>query len=129
MANNENLKPLTERCKEDAKKIRSAGGKARAKKIKEQKTIKEYLKLALDIAIKDKQGNEYTRKEAGVIKLVERYIKGDPKAFDTVVELLGENPAKKLEVTNLTPQIVVATQSDANLIKELQNVKPDENIL
>lgn len=33
------------------------------------------------------------------------------------------------EVTNTSPQIVVASQNDANLIKELQNVKPDENIL
>lgn len=38
MANNENLKPLNKICKEDAKKIRSKGGKARAKKIQERMT-------------------------------------------------------------------------------------------
>ena len=44
MANNEqNLKPLNERCKEDAKVIQSKGGYARAKKIKELKTMKQML--------------------------------------------------------------------------------------
>ena len=33
-----------------------------------------------------------------------------------------------LEV-NSAPQIVVATQADADLLKEIQNVKPDENVL
>ncbi len=129
MANNENLIPVNERCKEDAKKIRSKGGKARAAKIKETKKIKEYLEIGLALKIRDKNGNTYTRKEAGVIKLIERYVKGNQKAFDSVVELLGENPVKKVEVTNKTPQIVVANQADAELIKEIQNVKVDEHIL
>lgn len=34
-----------------------------------------------------------------------------------------------LNVNNLTPQIVVATQADADLLKDIQNVKADENIL
>ena len=38
--------------------------------------------------------------------MVERYVKGDQKAFDTVVELLGEKPALKQEITNTTPQKV-----------------------
>lgn len=119
----ENLKPI--RTEKEARIKGQNGGIKSGEKRRQQKTIKEYLKLALDIAIKDKQGNEYTRKEAGVIKLVERYIKGDPKAFDTVVELLGENPAKKLEVTNTTPQIVVANQADADILKRIADVKPD----
>ena len=129
MANNENLKPLTELCKEDAKAIRSKGGKARAKKIKKLKRIREYLEQGLNIDIQDKQGNIYSRKEAGVLKLIERYVKGDPKAFDTVVELLGENPAKKFEFKGAIPQVVVATEQDAELIRKIQNVKADENLL
>lgn len=117
MANNENLKPLNELSKEDAKKIRSKGGKARAKKIKETKKIKEYLEIGLELPISDKQGNTYSRKEAGVLKLIERYEKGDPKAFDTVVELLGEKPATKQEVSGglevqkvfVTPEMHKAT--------------------
>lgn len=128
MANDENLKPLTERCKEDAKKIRSAGGKARAKKIKKTKKIKEYLEIGLELAISDKQGNTFSRKEAGVLKLIERYVKGDPKAFDTVVELLGEKPATKQEITNTTPQIVVANKKDLEALEELKNANINRGI-
>ena len=105
MANNENLKPLNELCKEDAKKIRSKGGKARAKKIKKTKKIKEYLEIALSHTIADKEGNTYSRKEAGVIKLVERFVKGDQKAFDTVVALLGESPIIEQRIT-IDPPII-----------------------
>lgn len=126
MANNENLKPLNELCKEDAKKIQSKGGKARAKKIKKTKKIKEYLEIGLELAISDKQGNTYSRKEAGVLKLIERYIKGDPKAFDTVVELLGEKPATKQELTgDLNVQKVFVTpemhQATLEHIKKVTN--------
>lgn len=103
MANNENLKrPSPSEARENGRKGGIASGEAR----RERKKIKEYLEIALTSAIKDKQGNEYTRLEAGVLKLVERYVKGDQKAFDTVVELLGEKPALKQEITNTTPQKV-----------------------
>ena len=103
MANNENLKrPSPSEARENGRKGGIASGEAR----RERKKIKEYLEIALASAIKDKHGNEYTRLEAGVLKLVERYVKGDQKAFDTVVELLGEKPALKQEITNTTPQKV-----------------------
>ena len=103
MANNENLKrPSPSEARENGRKGGIASGEAR----RERKKIKEYLEIALTSAIKDKHGNEYTRLEAGVLKLVERYVKGDQKAFDTVVELLGEKPALKQEITNTTPQKV-----------------------
>ena len=115
----ENLKPI--RTEKEARIKGQNGGIKSGQKRRELKTIKEYLKIGLDIDIQDKNGNTFSRKEAGVLKLIERYIKGDPKAFDTVVELLGENPAKKLEVTNTTPQIVVANQSDADILQRIAN--------
>lgn len=57
MANEQNLKPLTERSKEEAKKIRVEGGKARVKQRKERKALKERLELMLEI-VKDKQKKE-----------------------------------------------------------------------
>lgn len=33
------------------------------------------------------------------------------------------------EITNKTPQIVVASQSDADILKRIADVKPDENVL
>lgn len=129
MANNENLKPFTsEQSREEAVKNGQLGGIKSGESRREKKKIKEYLELALDIAIKDKNGNEYTRKEAGVLKLVERYVKGDQKAFDTVVELLGEKPALKQEITNTTPQIVVANETDLKALEELKNADTNKGI-
>lgn len=125
MANNENLKrPSPSEARENGRKGGIASGEAR----RERKKIKEYLEIALTSAIKDKQGNEYTRLEAGVLKLVERYVKGDQKAFDTVVELLGEKPALKQEITNLTPQLVVANQDDLKTLEKLKNADFNKGI-
>ena len=125
MANNENLKrPSPSEARENGRKGGIASGEAR----RERKKIKEYLEIALASSIKDKQGNEYTRLEAGVLKLVERYVKGDQKAFDTVVELLGEKPALKQEITNTTPQIVVANETDLKALEELKNADINKRI-
>jgi hypothetical protein len=129
MANNENLKPFTsDQSREEAVKNGRKGGIASGEARRERKKIKEYLEIALASAIKDKQGNEYTRLEAGVLKLVERYVKGDQKAFDTVVELLGEKPALKQEITNTTPQIVVANETDLKALEELKNADINKGI-
>lgn len=55
----------------------------------------------------------------------------DPKLALDYLKLRDDEFSTKVksEVTNLTPQIVVASQTDADLIKELQNVKPNENLL
>lgn len=60
------------------------------------------------------------------IKLAEE---GKP---DPLIKLLGlakEPEKQEIDLTNKTPQIVVATQTDADLIKNIQNVKINENIL
>lgn len=48
MANEKNLVPINERAKSVQREIRSKGGKARAKKIKEKKTIQKLLTEILD---------------------------------------------------------------------------------
>lgn len=55
----------------------------------------------------------------------------DPSVAKWLLERRDNDYSTKIkqEVTNLTPNIVVATQQDADLIKDLQNVKPDENVL
>lgn len=55
-----------------------------------------------------------------------------PTEFEKIQKFLeflrdssGQKPTDKQEITNKTPQIVVANQSDADLIREIQNVKAD----
>lgn len=52
--NNENLIPLTERSEEEARKIRSMGGKARAKKAREMKYKRLYAQMILE-ALEDEE--------------------------------------------------------------------------
>lgn len=98
MANNENLKPLNELCKEDAKKIRSKGGKARAAKIKELKAFKEYILEGLKTEITDKQGNKVSAKQAGALKVIKKFVEGDYKFVELVLKILSEMPAEKQEI-------------------------------
>lgn len=52
--NNENLIPLTERTEEEARAIRSMGGKARAKKAREMKYKRLYAQMLLE-AMEDEE--------------------------------------------------------------------------
>lgn len=58
-----------------------------------------------------------------------RNLTAATKAEELKGKMYGVYEADNKQKTNPSPQIVVASQSDANLIKEVQNVKPDENIL
>jgi hypothetical protein len=129
MANNENLKPLNERCKEDAKKIRSKGGKARAAKIKEKKTMKEMLDYLLEKEIANKSGEKASTQEAISIALIKQALNGNVKAYEVIRDTIGEKPTEKQEITNTTPQIVVATKTDADYMNKIANVKINKDVL
>lgn len=92
MANNKNLKPLNTLCKEDAKKIRSKGGKARAQKIKEKKDMKAELLLVMDELITDKSGKKVTPRKAISVTLLKKALSGDLKAIKLLLEIIGEMP-------------------------------------
>ena len=98
MANNENLKPLNKLCKEDAKKIRSKGGKARAKKIQERKTMKEMLDYLLQQDITNKQGETKNTLEVMMTAQIKEAIKGNTKAAQFVRDTIGEMPTQKVEL-------------------------------
>ena len=88
MANEKNLIPLPERAKDEQREIQVKGGKARAKQMKERKTIAEGLKAILNEKTPDKK---MTKQEAILIKAVKK-IFDDPDIRDirTLAEVLGE---------------------------------------
>lgn len=55
----------------------------------------------------------------------------DPNIAKWLLERRDDDYSNKIkqEVTNTTPQIVVASQNDADLLKRIADVKPDENVL
>lgn len=94
MANEQNLKPLNTRAKSEQREIQSKGGKARAKKIKERKTLKEELLTALALVAEDNK----TVQEIGTEALLKKFMQGDPKVYELIRDTIGEKPTDKQEV-------------------------------
>lgn len=113
MANEENLRPLNELCKEDAKKIRSKGGKARAEKIKQKKTMCEMLNYLLEKEITNKQGETATTREAITVALVKQALSGNVKAWEVIRDSIGEKPTDKQELSgNIGNLSIVVTKEE-----------------
>ena len=114
MANEKNLengKPYRFTSGEMAAKNGAKGGRAKAAK----KTVADYLKKWADGEVSDKKNKETLRalglsEEATnrtllVIPLINKASKGDTKALQMILELLGEDKKKDLEIKKLTQEI------------------------
>jgi hypothetical protein len=101
MANEQNLKPFSERTEEEQREIRSKGGKASGKARRKRKEFKEAIKVALTVVMDDNK----TVQEIGIEALLDKFMKGDLKAFELVRETIGEKPTDKVE--NLNKNIVI----------------------
>lgn len=106
MANEQNLIPLTERGKEDAKRIRQMGQAAQAASRRRKRSLRECADYYLSLPPADKrrwnkisrQGvepEEIDNQMAMIIGLTERAIKGDAKAAKVIIDLLGEKPDER----------------------------------
>ena len=84
----ENLIPLPQQAKEVQRKIRSAGGKARAAKIRHEKDLKIALKVALGILKTTPKGIELSIAEGMAQKLAQEALNGDWKAMQIIIDLL-----------------------------------------
>ena len=89
MATQENLKPFGTLAEDVQREIRSKGGKARAKKMKERKTIAEALRKILDEPIA--KGSRQTKLDGISIKVIKKLF-DDPDIRDlkALAEILGE---------------------------------------
>jgi hypothetical protein len=97
MANEQNLKPLNTRSKSVQREIQSKGGKARAKKIKEQKTLKEELLLLLA------EGD--TQKQIS-LALIQKALQGDTKAFEVIRDSTGQKCVEKVEISQTVDESI-----------------------
>ena len=108
MPNAENLKPLNTLSKEDASKIQSMGGIARAEKIREEKTLKSTLKAMLELIDKD---TGYTNLELANLALFKQLITtGNPKAYEVIRDTIGEKPVEKAENLNKNIEITMSDE-------------------
>ena len=125
MANNENLKPFTsDQSREEAVKNGKKGGIASGKARRKKKEMREELITILEEKITDKQTGKKTKLQRAILLAqVKEALKGKTKAAEFIRDTIGEKPTDKIEQVNQTPSIVVATQEQADLIKQIQNVK------
>lgn len=121
MANNENLKPFNSLCREDAQKIRSKGGYARAAKIKERKTMKAMLEMLLEKEITNAKGEKATTQEAITVSLIKQALQGNVKAFEIIRDTMGEKPDAPIININQAVQVNKKDIDEAvNIINELR---------
>ena len=107
----ENLRPCEYKLsQEEAKKGGIRSGQVR----KQKKTVAEYLRKWADseVSEKDKKvlqalglSEEATNRTLLVIPLIKKASSGDMKAMQMVIELLGEDKKKELEIKKLRREI------------------------
>ena len=95
-----NLKPNTRenRTKEEQKQIAIKGGIASGKARREKKTLRQCLEILLERTLKDKKGIEMTGAEAVSLKVFEKALKGDIRAFEVLRDTAGQKPIEKVQM-------------------------------
>ena len=93
---------------EEAVKHGKNGGLKRAKNAREYEKACDIIKRFLNKEIKGSDGNLYNYKEAGLLKLVNKFVGGDPKATELVLKMIGEMPSEKTEITGANGTPIVA---------------------
>ena len=99
MANSKNLKPQAHVLTvEEASK----GGRASGQKRKERKAFKEAILAVLGEPLVNKDGTPHASgmnvQEAMIRGVINRAIKGDPRALEVIRDTIGEKPAQDVNV-------------------------------
>lgn len=113
----ENLIPQSKRTKDEQREIARKGGKASGKARREKKTAREYAIAVLEGYVKDK---DITLKDAMMQKLIQRAITDtDLNAIKYILELIGESPAQRIEVTGKDGKDIIQKDLSREEAKEL----------
>ena len=82
----ENLIPMSERTKEEQKKIARMGGTASGEARREKATMK----ATLEMLLKEKNKKGITYREMATLGLIQGAVKGNAQNYKTILETLGE---------------------------------------
>lgn len=113
----ENLKPQSERTKEEQREIARKGGIASGKARAEKRDLRKALEALLEKDFKDKSGNTISGTEAITTKLFEQAMKGNVKAFETLRDTVGQKPVEKVEQVNIDMEY----EQSVEYIKKMMN--------
>ena len=122
--NDENLKPFSERSKEEAREMGRKGGKASGEARRAKKTLADAIRAVLD---EELPGTNLTRREAIVVKTLERVYKtGKMDDLVKIAQLTGELQQNiNLESHGLALNIQVGDQATAEELHKLKGEEED----
>lgn len=107
-----NLTANTGITPEEMRERNSKAGKASAKARAEKKLLKDCLEVLLEREISNKKGETITGAEAISVKVFEKALKGDLRAFEMIRDTVGQKPVEKIAVADI----------DASVIAEVDNI-------
>ena len=119
-----NLKPNTRenRTKEEQKQIATKGGIASGKARREKKTLRQCLEILLERTLKDKKGIEMSGAEAVSLKVFEKALKGDIRAFEVLRDTAGQKPVEKVQMkTDIN--IAESAERLSNIFEQIKEEK------
>lgn len=108
MANNgiKNLKPQSERTKEEQREIARQGGKRSGEVRAAKRDLRKALEALLEKEFKGKDGITLTGAEAIALKQMEKALKGDTKAFEVVRDTAGQKPVEKVMIAEVDQSVI-----------------------
>lgn len=113
-----NLKPI--QSKDEARARGRKGGIASGKARREKKTAREYAIAALEAETTDSSGKKVVIKDAMIQKLIVRAIsETDLNAIKYILELIGDAPSQKIEVTGKDGSDLMKTEISKEEAKKL----------
>lgn len=117
------------KSKEKLREISEKGHQAYKAISTSKKTLTELAIEEAEETVTNKNGETITVKRAFIKKLKQMGLNGNLNAMLAYFKLLDEIPADKQEITNTTPQIVVATKTDADYMNKIADVKINKDVL
>lgn len=112
MANNENLKPNSERTPKERQELAQKAGIKSGEARRAKKTMKQMLDYLLEKEIENKKGEKAITQEAISIALIQQALKGNVKAFEVIRDTIGEKPKEKQDVTLNSKGITIQVASE-----------------
>lgn len=106
MANEQNLIKNEDLTPEQRRANASKAGKASGEARKRKKLLKECLEELLEKEIAGKDGNTMTGAEAIAVRLFQKALTGDIKAFEVVRDTAGQKPAEKVIVSDIDNDVI-----------------------
>lgn len=104
MASSDNLISLADRTPEERAAICSAGGKAAAENRAKRKAFREELAEALSVIADEKTGT--TAQSVGIAAIMQRFKRGDLKAFELIRDTVGEKPVDKIMIADVDADVL-----------------------